>query len=209
MTAMAGDAAARYDRAYFDHWYRHEGFGDARRLSAKVDYAIGAAEYLLERPVRSVLDVGCGEGAWRVAVASRRPGARYVGVDPSEYAVARYGRARDLVLGRLGALDGLDLDAHGRFDLVVCVDVIAYVDAAELRRGLATIARLLAGVALIEVFTAADEFEGDRDHYHARPPATYDRWFAAAGLERIGPHLYAGEGLLGSLAAFERGGTSV
>jgi SAM-dependent methyltransferase len=206
---MTGDPAARYDRAYFDHWYRDEGFGDRRRLSAKVDYALGAAEYLLERPVRSVLDLGCGEGAWHAAIARRRPGARYVGVDPSEYAVDRYGRARHLRLGRLGELDRLDLDVDGRFDLIVCVDVIAYVEAAELRRGLASIARLLAGVALIEVFTGADDFEGDRDHYHARPPATYDRWFRASGLERIGPHLYAGEGLLGSLAAFERAGSPV
>jgi SAM-dependent methyltransferase len=204
---MAGDAAARYDRAYFDHWYRDEGFGDPRRLAGKVDYAVGAAEYLLERPVRSVLDVGCGEGAWQAAIARRRPRARYVGVDPSEYAVARYGRSRGLRLGGLGDLGRLDLDVDGRFDLVVCVDVIAYVDAVELRRGLGAIARLLGGVALIEVFTAADDFEGDRDHYRARPPATYDRWFRAAGLERIGPHLYAGEGLLGSLATFERGGT--
>jgi SAM-dependent methyltransferase len=197
-------AARRYDRRYFDHWYRDEGFGDPSRLASKVGYALGAAEYLLERPVTSVLDVGCGEGAWRSELTARRPRVRYVGVDPSDYAVARYGRTRGIVHGSLSDLDRLDLDVLGRFDLIVCVDVIAYVAAAELKRGLASIARLLGGVALIECFTAVDEFDGDDDHWYARSPAVYDRWFAGAGLERIGPHLYAGEGLLPSLAAFER-----
>jgi SAM-dependent methyltransferase len=205
--SAAPPPARRYDRDYYDHWYRREGFGDRQRLEAKVGYALGAAEYLLERPVSSVLDVGCGEGPWRAELRKRRPAARYVGIDPSEYAVARYGRTRGLLQGGLGDLDRLELDIDGRFDLVVCVDVIAYVPAPELKRGLRSIARLLAGVALVEVFTAADAFVGDRDRYHARSPATYDGWFAAAGLARIGPHLYAGEGLLPSLATFERSGT--
>jgi SAM-dependent methyltransferase len=197
-------ASQRYDRDYFDHWYRDEGFDDPGRLERKVAYAVGAAEYLLERPITSVLDVGCGEGVWKAAVAKQRPKARYVGVDPSAYAVERFGRTRGLRQLGIGELDGADLDVDGRFDLVVCVDVIAYVGADELRRGLGSIGRLLAGVAFIEVFTDADEFVGDRDHYRARPPTTYDRWFAAAGLRRVGPHLYAGEGLLSSLATFEQ-----
>lgn len=196
-------ATDRFDRAYFDHWYRTEGFGSRARLRRKVHYALSAAEYLLERPVRSVLDVGAGEGAWSGEVRRQRPGARYVGVEPSAYAVERFGRRRGLQRGGLADLDALDLD--GPFDLVVCSDVIAYVPAGELRRGLASIARLLGGVAFVEVFTASDRFEGDLVGYHRRSAATYDRWFAEAGLERIGPHLYAGDGLLPLLAAFERG----
>jgi len=170
-----------------------------------VNYALGATEYLLERPVRSVLDVGCGEGPWSVELARQRPKATYVGVDPSEYAVDRYGRKRNLRLGGLGDLGELDLAKDGPYDLIVCVDVIAYVPAAELRRGLAVIGRLLAGVALIEVFTAVDDFEGDRDGYRARSPQTYNRWFRDVGLDRIGPHLYAGDHLRPQLTAFERG----
>ena len=55
----------RYDRAYFDRWYRHGGIGGARRLARKVALAVATAEYHLERPVRTVLDIGCGEGPWR------------------------------------------------------------------------------------------------------------------------------------------------
>jgi SAM-dependent methyltransferase len=192
----------RFDRRYFDHWYRAEGFGSPARLRRKVTYALGAAEYLLERRVRTVLDVGAGEGAWFVELRRQRPHVRYVGVDPSRYVVERYGARRNLRLGGLGDL--ADLDLGGPFDLVVCSDVIAYVGQAELRRGLAAMAELVGGVALIEVFTSVDDFEGDLDGYHRRPPATYDRWFDEAGLARIGPHLYAARPLLRHLAAFER-----
>ncbi|MBI2704691.1 MAG: methyltransferase domain-containing protein [Actinobacteria bacterium] len=192
-----------YDRAYYDHWYRREGFGSPARLRRKVNYALGAAEYLLERPVRSVLDVGCGEGPWRVELAKQRPKARYLGIDPSEYAIERHGKKRNLRLGGMGDLLGMNLHEEGPFDLVVCVDVIAYVAAAELRSGLRVMASVMSGVALIEVFTAADDFEGDRHGYHARSPRTYDRWFADAGLRRIGPHLYIPEIALPQLATFE------
>jgi ubiquinone/menaquinone biosynthesis C-methylase UbiE len=66
-------ATDRFDRQYFERWYRDEGFGSPARLRRKVDYALAATEYLLERPVRSVLDVGCGEGDWALELRRRRP----------------------------------------------------------------------------------------------------------------------------------------
>lgn len=190
-----------FDRDYFDRWYRRGGFGSPARLQRHVTYALGAAEYLLDRPVRSVLDVGCGEGAWQPALARLRPRARYVGVDPSRYAVERFGTRRNLRQGHLGQLGELDLG--GPFDLVVCVGVLGYVEAPDVRRGLAAIATELQGVALLEVFTATDAIVGDVAGYRRRPAARYRRWFAEAGLARVGPHLYAGANLLDGLATFE------
>jgi SAM-dependent methyltransferase len=207
MASMGTTEAAgrRYDKHYFDHWYRRQGFGSRARLARKVEYAVSAAEYLLERPIRNVLDVGCGEGSWSKAIGDRRPKATYLGVDPSEYAVARYGARRNLRLGGLADLGGMGLAEHAPFDLVVCVDVIAYAPADDVRAGLRSIATLLGGVALVEVFTAVDEFEGDTVGYHARSPSVYRRWFAEVGLARIGPHLYAGARLLPDLVTFEVG----
>ena len=48
-----------YDRAYFDRWYRDGGIGGPARLARKVALAVATAEYHLERPIRSVLDIGC------------------------------------------------------------------------------------------------------------------------------------------------------
>jgi SAM-dependent methyltransferase len=192
----------RYDRSYFDHWYRRQGFGSRTRLDRKVRYAVGATEYLLDRPVRSVLDVGCGEGAWSVALRRLRPTVRYVGVDPSSYAVRRYGRARGLVQGGFGELGELPL--AGPFDLVVCCDVLPYVPDAELRRGLDALGTLVGGAAFLEVWTAGDDVEGDLGGFRRRRAATYERWFGAIGLRRVGAHLYVPPAVAGALAALER-----
>ena len=195
--------AKQYDRTYFDRWYRREGFGSRATLDRKVRYGLANAEYLLQRPVRSVLDVGCGEGSWQVALAHLRPSARYIGIDPSSYAVERYGSRRNLRRGGMGNLGELGL--RGAFDLIVCVDVIPYVPNTDAKRGLRSMVDLLGGVALIELFTSADDFEGDVDAYRRRSPSTYRAWFREAGLERIGPNLFAGAGLLDQLTTFERG----
>jgi len=202
--AVARDSKA-YDQAYFDRWYRdpryalfHHGM-----LPRRVQLAVAASEYLLERPIRSVLDVGCGEGRWRPLLKHVRPRIRYVGVDSSAYVVARYGKRRHLRLGRLGQLGRLGLE--GRFDLIVCSDVLHYVEREELRRGLRAIARLLEGVAFLELFTSEDETEGDDLDFQRRSGAVYRRLFKEAGLIPLGLHCYAGRGLRDRLATFERG----
>jgi SAM-dependent methyltransferase len=196
--------AERYDRAYFDRWYRVRGFGSPVRLQRKVDYALGSVEYLLDRPVRSVLDVGCGEGAWGLALRRARPAVRYVGIDPSRYAVSRYGRRRGLVQGGFGDLGDLGLEAEGPFDLVVCCDVLPYVSDADLRRGLPALGDLVGGAAFLEVWTASDDVEGDLDGFRRRRAATYLRWFAGIGLRRVGPHLYIPPSTEAGLGALEQ-----
>ena len=53
----------RYDRAYFDHWYRGRNRVSSRdEVRRKVALAVAACEYFIRHPLRSVLDVGCGEG---------------------------------------------------------------------------------------------------------------------------------------------------
>lgn len=197
--------AKPYDRAYFDRWYRD---GRTRvhargALARKVGFAVAACEHLLERPLRSVLDVGCGEGAWQPLLQALRPGVRYAGVDSSAYAVGRYGRRRNLRLGRFGQLGDLGLD--GPFDLVVCSDVLHYVPAREIPRGLEALAELLHGVAFIEVFTGADRIEGDLHDMKPRRPALYDRWFAEAGLVHCGLYCFVRADFAAGITAFERG----
>src|SRR5215212_1477143 len=114
----------RYDRAYFDRWYRHprHRVSSPAVLRRKVAMVVAIAEYQLGRPVRSVLDVGCGEAPWRGALRRVRPHVHYVGVDASPYVVARYGRSRNIRRGTFGGLDAVVLDEP--FDLIVCADVM-------------------------------------------------------------------------------------
>ena len=74
-----------YDRRYFDTWYRQRDLGGKAALARKVAMAVAVAEYHLGRPIRSVLDVGCGEGAWRAPLLKLRPKLAYLGFDASEH----------------------------------------------------------------------------------------------------------------------------
>ena len=152
--------------------------------------AVSVAEYFLGRKLRSVLDVGAGEGVWRREIGRMRPGIRYLGVDPSPYAVARYGRRRNIRLGSFEELPSLQL-GHGH-DLIVCADMLQYVPDAALRRGIRHLASILGGVAFLEAYTAADDMEGDLDGWHQRSKAKYRRVFADAGLVACGVHCYLG-----------------
>jgi len=197
--------AKQYDRHYYDRWYRHsrDALAHAGLLPRRVQMAVSAAEYVLERPIRSVLDVGCGEARWRAMLRHVRPGIRYVGIDPSDYVVRRFGRTRNIRLGRFGDLGRLGLKR--RFDLIVCSDVLHYVPRAEVRPGLRAIARLLGGVAFIEVFTGDDDTVGDEEEFQRRSRAAYLRLFRDAGLAHLGLHCYAGPASRDRLMALERG----
>lgn len=180
--------AKQYDRDYFETWYRQRGIGGAAALSRKVALAVAAAEYHLARPVRSVLDVGCGEGAWRAPLLKLRPALRYLGLDSSRYAIERYGRSRNLRFATFADLAELRFDEP--VDLLVCADVLHYVGDDELRTGLGGINAVCQGVAFIEVFCAEDDIEGDMKEFQRKPAAFYRDAFASAGLTACGNHCY-------------------
>ena len=191
----------RYDRAYFDRWYRSGNIGGAQRLARKVALAVATAEYHLERPVRSVLDIGCGEGAWRAPLLKLRPKLRYIGFDSSAYAIERHGARRNLHLA--GFADFQHLRPCPPADLLVCADVLHYLSAREIDRGLPGLAELWGGVAFLECFSREDEAEGDAVDFQARPAAFYRRRFEALGLRQVGSHCWLSPALSGSAAALE------
>ena len=193
-----------YDREYFDRWYRDPAERVATRdsLERKVRMAVSVAEFLLGRRIRTVVDVGCGEAPWHPMLKLLRKDIRYIGIESSEYALERYGRARNIRRGSLGDLDALRLPK--RVDLVVCADVLQYVEQKEIERGLRAIHRMLGGVAYIESFTIDDEMEGDRDGWHERTADEYRALFRRARLVQCGPYCYAKLDELDSLNEFER-----
>lgn len=195
----------RYDRGYFNRWYRDPVDRVATRdsLARKVRLAVAVTEYVLGRRLRSVLDIGCGEGAWFPVLRGMRRDVEYTGVDSSDYALERYGAARHIRRGDLANLARLGL--RRRFDLVVCADVLQYVPAAEIGRGLAAIRSRLRGVAYIEAFATEDEMEGDRDGWHERSAGGYERMFRHAGLTRCAPYCFLDLDRHPELNVFEHG----
>lgn len=181
-----------YDRAYFDKWYRHPHHAVASRseLERKIALAVATAEYYLGRRIVNVLDVACGEGVWRAPLKRLRPRVEYLGLDSSEYAIARYGRSRNLRLAKFGDLEHQRFERD--FDLILCSDALHYVRTPELRRGLRGLVEMLDGVAFLELFAREDDPDGDRDGYIPRPARWYLREFRAAGLVPCGTNCYLG-----------------
>jgi SAM-dependent methyltransferase len=196
---------AHYDKAYFDKWYRHPRFRvkSARDMQRQLRFVLAATEYLLDRPVRRVLDAGCGEGNWRAVLKRLRPGARYYGVDSSDYAVRRFGKRRNIRRGTFATLGALGLPKP--FDLVLCLGVLNYLPPPELRAGLRAVGNLLDGVAYLEVFTSADEATGDFTKEYARSPAWYRREIRRAGFVSLGMHCYLPKRLAWHAAELEKG----
>jgi SAM-dependent methyltransferase len=192
-----------YDRDYFDKWYRsaRHAVNTRDELQRKVALAVAAAEYYLGRRIENVLDIGCGEGVWCKPLRASRRGVDYLGLDSSEYVIARYGRARNLRLATFGQLGELRFDTA--FDLIVCSDVLHYVPTPELKRGLRGIAEMLDGVAFLELFTSHDAPAGDKHGFIPRSPKWYRSAFAEAGLIACGTHCYIGPRLKGCVAALE------
>jgi SAM-dependent methyltransferase len=207
-TGVRGPAKKTYDRAYFDRWYREPRVRvvtDAA-VGRKVRLVVSVAEALLQRRIRSVLDVGCGEATWRAPLRKLRPAIRYIGVDSSDYVIARYGNRRGIRKGTFGALGAIARSLRGPFDVIVCCDMLQYVTAVELRAGLQSISALLGGVAYLEAYTIGDAIEGDRRAWHRRAAAEYRRVFAKAGLSAVGMHCWIGDELRPMTAELERGG---
>ena len=189
--AVAADVAPKvYDEAYFAKWYHHPRtrVHSPDHVRRKVRMVVAVAEYFLRRTVRSVLDIGAGEGRWRAELRRLRPGITYQGIDPSEYVVRRHGQRRNIMLGAFQDLGHLRLAKS--YDLIVCADVLQYIDDADLRVGLREIRERLAGVAFLEAYTSGDDMEGDLTNWHHRSKARYERVFRDAGLVRCGLHCH-------------------
>ena len=168
------DAAERFDRAYFDRFYRHPETRAASVHDAEIEAQFVAA-YMrhLRVDVRQIVDVGCGLGRMLKALARLFPKAVVRGVDSSDYLCRTYGWERAT----------LPDFAPGRpFDLVVCQDVLAYLDESDAAAAIRTFGRiarnaLYFGVLAEEDLALCDPARTDTDVY-LRPASWYRRRLA-------------------------------
>jgi SAM-dependent methyltransferase len=127
-------------------------------------------------PVRSILDVGCGLGLMRDQLLKHFPRALYTGLELSQYLCERHG----WIQGSVATFD------PGRtYDLVVCYDVMQYLEARPAAAGLRNLAQLCVGVLHFGALTAedwelyCDKRRTDRN-VHVRPAEWYRRRLARA-----------------------------
>lgn len=163
---------ARFDRGYYARYYfdprtavatRHEMRSRARLIAALTAHA--------GLPVRRILEAGCGTGMLRAALHRLLPGAHYVALEASEYLCERYGWEH----GRIETYR-----ARVPFDLVICYDVLQYLDASAAPRALENFGRLCRGVLYFSALTRLDlERNCDPRRTDANVHLRSARWYRA------------------------------
>jgi SAM-dependent methyltransferase len=127
-----------------------------------------------ELRVRWILDVGCGLGLMRQQLLQRFPRARYVGLEASGYLCERYGWEQG---------SAATFEAGRTFDLVVCYDVLQYLNSRQAAAAIRNLGRLCTGVLHFGVLTSedwdlyCDQRNTDRN-VHLRPGNWYRKRLA-------------------------------
>ena len=137
-----------FDRAYYEKFYfdPRTAVTTQAEMGARAQLIIAYAGHV-GLPVRRVLDAGCGTGMLRKPLERAFPRARYVGLDVSAYLCERFGWEQ-------GTVDSWRSPAP--FDLVICYDVLQYLDDRRAARALANLGRLCHAVLYFGALTATD-----------------------------------------------------
>ena len=140
--------AEQFDRAYYQRFYMDPRTAVTNRAEMNArGKLIGAMADHIGLPVRSILDAGCGVGLLRAPLKRALPKATYTGLEVSEYLCRRYGWIQ-------GGIQ--DFTRKTSYDVVICYDVLQYLDAAATRRALANLARVCRGLLYFGVLTRED-----------------------------------------------------
>ncbi|HEV7612027.1 MAG TPA: class I SAM-dependent methyltransferase [Steroidobacteraceae bacterium] len=137
-----------FDSAYFRKYY----FNAATRVTTAAEMR-GRAQLIAAIlrhagiPVRSILDAGCGIGLLRKPFAAAIPRARYSGLEASEYLCTRYRWTQGSVV---------DFAPRSAADLVVCYDVLQYLDDGAAALAIGNFAKLTRAALYVSALTRED-----------------------------------------------------
>ena len=154
--AACAEVACRFDRDYWDGDRRY-GYGGYRYDGRWLAVARAMAEHYDLPAGARILDVGCGKGYLLYEFTRVVPGAEVRGIDISTYAIEH---AKEEVRPFLdpGSATELPYD-DDTFDLVVSVNVLHNLYAADLDRAIAEIERVGRGAKHITVESYRNERE--------------------------------------------------
>jgi SAM-dependent methyltransferase len=137
-----------FDRAYYRRFYfdPKTAVANRREMAARARL-IAALTAHAGLPVRRILEAGCGTGMLRSALRRLLPRAQYTGLETSEYLCERYGWQH----GRIE-----QYRTRAPFDLVICYDVLQYLDDRAAASALANFGGLCRGVLYFSALTRYD-----------------------------------------------------
>ena len=137
---------SQFDAKYFERFY---GKHPVRTMSEVGHLAIAVHEMVTwwNGKIRSVLEVGAGLGDWSNWYRDVHPTVRVVSVDVSEHACKKYGHEqRDIATWR----------PRAAFDLVICMDVLQYLDDRAATSALRNLTAATRTVLYFDALTAHD-----------------------------------------------------
>lgn len=161
-----------FDRDYYERFYYDQSTAvTGRREMESRARLIAAYARHVDLPVKRILDAGCGTGLLRAPLLKHLRGATYTGIESSEYLCQRYGWEHTRIQ---------TFKAPKPFDLVVCYDVLQYLDSTAATRALANLARLCRGVLYFTALTRIDwEHNCDQSRTDANVHLRSARWYRA------------------------------
>ena len=158
----------RFDASYYARWY-----ADAERSGIAERALRFVLSYIdhMDTEIESVLDLGCGVGLWKKALARQARHVRYTGVEVSPYLCEKFGWQRG---------DARTYSSARKFDLVVCQGVLQYLPDGECAEAIENLARLTRRFLYLEVLTTGDAKdvccpEGTDFDVHVRDASWYAR----------------------------------
>ncbi len=159
-----------FDRDYYQRYYYDARTAVASRAEMRARARLIAAFVAhLGLPVRRILEAGCGTGMLRAELVRLLPRAHYTALEASEYLCRRYGWQH-------GHIE--TFRARQPFDLVVCYDVLQYLEHADAVRAFASLGRLTRGVLYFSALTRGDlERNADRERTDADVHLRSVRWY--------------------------------
>jgi 2-polyprenyl-3-methyl-5-hydroxy-6-metoxy-1,4-benzoquinol methylase len=174
----------QFDRAYYDRFYfnAHTAVTSRAEMHARGRLIAAMADHI-GLPVRTILDAGCGVGLLRSPLRRAWPRASYTGLEVSQYLCRRYGWIQ-------GGIQ--DFTRRAQYDVVICYDVLQYLDAAATARALGNLARVCRGLLYFGVLTREDWAENcDQSRTDPAVSLRSGAWYRRA-LQKKFRHLGAG-----------------
>lgn len=166
------DPSKRFDAAFYRRFYldRRTRVINRREVALRVEL-IGAFMRHAGLRVRTILDAGCGLGLFREPLIREFPGAHYTGLEASSYVCAKHG----WVCGSVATFQ-----PKRPYDLVVCYDVLQYLDDRDAAAAMSNLGALCRGALHFGALTREDwEQHCDRRYTDRnvtlRPAAWYRR----------------------------------
>lgn len=166
----------RFDQAYYQRFYEDP----STRVSAPEDtarlvrFVLAYLAFLRLRP-RQALDLGCGLGRWRDALATQAPQLAYQGVELSSYLCETHGWEPGSVVDWAGP----------PADLVICQGVLQYLSDRDAHRAIENLGRLCRGALYLEALTQGDwSSAADREVTDPAVHLRSLRWY----VQRLSPH---------------------